>query len=273
MRDNQRGYANRENREERFGFGENWSRFLRHVDEPRIADAERSLASMLGVETLAGSRFLDIGCGSGLFSLAARRLGARVHAFDCDPRSVACAEELKQRHAKDDPEWTIEAGSILDRDYLASLGRFDIGYAWGVLHHTGAMWRALDNAADLIAHGGKLFIAIYNDQGWISSYWRQVKRLYNSSSILRPMIIVFHMPYLYGARFLVRALAGRPKVGRGMSLWHDMIDWLGGYPFEVARPDAIVNALHDKRFSPVLVKTCGRRHGCNEFVLFRAPRS
>ncbi len=50
------------------------------------------------METLAGNSFLDVGSGSGLFSLAAMRLGAdRVHSFDYDPQSVGCTKELKRR--------------------------------------------------------------------------------------------------------------------------------------------------------------------------------
>src|SRR4029079_13061254 len=104
-------------------------------------------------ESLDANTFLDIGCGSGLFSLVARRLGARVHSFDLDPQSVACAAELKRRYAPDDPDWTIERGSVLDGEYLASLGTFDVVYSWGVLHHTGQMGRAIDNAAARVARG------------------------------------------------------------------------------------------------------------------------
>ena len=164
---------------ERFRFGENWARFLSLLDERRIAGAERSLREMLEAETLAGQSFLDIGSGSGLFSLAARRLGARVHSFDYDPQSVACTSELRRRYFADDEDWKVEEGSALDEAYVRSLGEFDTVYSWGVLHHTGEMWRALDNARLPVREGGKLFVAIYNDTGTQSGRWKAIKRTYN----------------------------------------------------------------------------------------------
>src|SRR5690606_102989 len=126
-----------------------------------------------------GLRFLDIGSGSGLSSLAARRLGARVHSFDYDPESVACTAELRRRFFPGSPDWTVERGSALDAGYLRGLGSFDIVYSWGVLHHTGRMWEGLANAALPVAEGGRLFVAIYNDTGTQSRRWRWIKRTYN----------------------------------------------------------------------------------------------
>ena len=163
----------------RFAFGLNWAAFLETLDEERIGTACRSLQDMLGVTDLRGKSFLDVGSGSGLFSLAARRLGARVYSFDYDPQSVGCTEELRRRYFPSDGDWTVEPGSALDTDYLGRLGKFDIVYSWGVLHHTGAMWDALANVAPLVQEGGTLFIAIYNDQGKTSRRWLAVKRTYN----------------------------------------------------------------------------------------------
>lgn len=251
---------------ERFEFGVNWSQFLNVLNDDRIYMACASLKRMLGVDNLCGKSFLDIGSGSGLFSLAARRLGATVYSFDYDPKSVACTAELKRRYYPEDKNWVIEEGSVLDLDFLLPLGQFDVVYSWGVLHHTGAMWQALSNVPCLVRGGGNMFIAIYNDQGWQSKYWASVKRFYNIGMLGKWLMILLHLPYLLCARYVVRMLTGRLRGERGMSLWYDMLDWLGGYPFEVATPEQIVIFFRDKDFVLDNLKTCRGRLGCNEFV-------
>jgi SAM-dependent methyltransferase len=262
---------------ERFAFGENWRRFLSVLDDSRIRKAEDSLRQMLQVQDLTGKSFLDIGSGSGLFSLAAHRLGARVESFDYDPQSVSCALELRRRYFSGDTQWNIAEGSALDTAYLSSLGRFDVVYSWGVLHHTGAMWQALANAATLVAPAGKLFIAIYNDQGKISDRWRAVKRTYNrlpkGCRFLVTIPALVHLNWRAACKDLLKLrpfytwrLAGRQ---RGMSAWWDLIDWVGGYPFEVAKPEAIFDFYLRRGFSLTRLVTCGGSLGCNEFVFAR----
>jgi 2-polyprenyl-3-methyl-5-hydroxy-6-metoxy-1,4-benzoquinol methylase len=262
---------------ERFAFGANWYRFLSLLDDQRIAEAEGSLREMLGADRLDGLRLLDAGSGSGLFSLAARRLGATVHSFDFDPDSVACTRELKNRYFPNDPAWTIEQGSVLDPKYIATLGRFDVVYSWGVLHHTGAMWKAIDNVAALVDQGGRFFVSLYNDQGRISEFWRLVKKTYNEApSNLRPLFVgVFGVPLLLPTvlRGLVRGKSPRESLanrGRGMSVWHDLIDWVGGYPFEVAKPEQVFDFCRNRGLQLERLKTCGGRLGCNEFVFTRS---
>lgn len=264
---------------ERFEFGANWAQFLNVLNDERIALAEQSLRTMLGVSDLRGKRFLDIGSGSGLFSLVARRLGATVHSFDYDPQSVACTAELKRRYYPDDSGWIVEQGSALDKDYLHTFGQWDIVYSWGVLHHTGAMWQALENVTPLVRPGGTLFVAIYNYQRGMTPVWTWVKRAYNRlPNGLRWLVLGPALIRLWGPRTIYDLLRGKPfhtwrhyaeHNVRGMSAWRDVVDWVGGYPFEVAKPEEIFRFYRDRGFVLGNMVTCGGGLGCNEFVFVR----
>ncbi|MEO8378946.1 MAG: methyltransferase [Acidobacteriota bacterium] len=264
---------------DRFEFGRNWQQFLSVVDEGRVLRASDTLMEMLSVPSLDGKTFLDVGCGSGLFSLAARRLGARVHSFDYDADSVEATRALKLRYLPEDSSWTIERGSVLDRHFLEALPKFDVVYAWGVLHHTGAMWQALENVAACVKSEGQLFIAIYNDQGWMSRVWRRVKRLYNRLPGNTKLLLTVPYFLLYwGLKWIVDLTRFKPshswrtyRSNRGMSPWHDVVDWVGGYPFEVAKPDILFDYYSKRGFTLQRLVTCGGKLGCNEFV-FRKGR-
>ncbi|HZJ45487.1 MAG TPA: methyltransferase [Pyrinomonadaceae bacterium] len=263
---------------ERFAFGENWTRFLAVLDDKRIDEAVASLKDKLEIDSLEGKTFLDIGSGSGLFSLAARKLGARVHSFDFDPNSVACTAELKKRYFPGDNNWIVQEGSALDHEFVSSLGQFDIVYSWGVLHHTGQMWKGLENAAIPVAPDGKLFVAIYNDTGTQSLRWRWIKKTYNQlPRLLRsPFAMLAIAPDEMKSAIratiklrpdqYIRSWTNYDQNNRGMSRWHDIIDWVGGYPYEVATPEEIFDFYRKRGFTLTKLKSGKVGLGCNEFV-------
>jgi 2-polyprenyl-6-hydroxyphenyl methylase/3-demethylubiquinone-9 3-methyltransferase len=263
---------------DRFSFGKNWSHFLEHLTEARIEEAVISLQNNLNIKDLKGKVFLDIGSGSGLFSLAAFRLGANVHSFDYDQDSVKCTQYLKDTYAGSSGLWKVDQGSVLDESFLKTLPCADVVYSWGVLHHTGYMYKAFENVVHLVKPNGQLFIAIYNDQGIPSKGWKKIKKAYVDLPVLRPLIVGVCGLWLWKKRIgwgLIRY--GNPfkflkeygDQNRGMSIYYDLIDWVGGYPFEVATPDEIFNFFNPRGFELKKLKTCKGKLGCNEFVFQR----
>lgn len=257
----------------RFEFGENWTRFLSVVNETHIAMAQKKLAEAVG--DIRGKTFLDVGCGSGIHSLSAVRLGAaRVHSFDFDPKSVSCSREMKRRFTPD-PDWTIEQGSALNAEYLRSLGQFDIVYSWGVLHHTGDMWTALDLVT--IPQPKTLMIAIYHDDGSGSKFWKSFKRTYNRVwKPVRKIMEAAVFGWAWVRPFMLHPGKTRDRwkkyvEDRGMSPWYDVVDWAGGYPYEVARPEDIESFYRERGFKLTWSKLTGSG-GCNEFVFTRTDK-
>src|SRR3954470_16401378 len=156
-----------------FRFGQNWADYSKLVDDRRISDAVESVKGLVG--DLTGKSFLDIGSGSGLFSVSALRLGAsEVLATDIDEDSVATTRKLLSR--EDRGHWQAERISVFE---LAERlhDKFDVVYSWGVLHHTGAMWRAVDTAAGMVKPGGLFAFSLY-EKTPMCGFWTQEKRMY-----------------------------------------------------------------------------------------------
>lgn len=260
---------------ERFAFGKNWANFLTNLNEERIAEAVKSFTEKTGLSDMTGLTFLDAGSGSGLFSLAAYKLGAKVVSFDYDTDSVACTKYLKEKYCTDDAMWQVQQGSVLDQDFLKQFAKVDVLYSWGVLHHTGHMYEAFKNVSGMVKKDGTLFISINNDQGSTSAIWKKIKKTYSTTNIVTRTVLLFMCSIrLWGPKFVKDFLhSGNPlkswcayKENRGMSAWHDVVDWVGGYPFEVAKPEEVFNFFKEKDFQLEYLKTCAGGLGCNEFI-------
>ena len=259
----------------RFAFGENWRSFLARLDGARIAEAETALQWLVGRSRFDGLRFLDVGSGSGLSSLAARRLGANVVSFDYDVQSVDCTTQLRAKFFPNDAAWRVELGTILDRDYVAAIGQFDVVHAWGVLHHTGDLLRSIKNAALLVVPGGLLITALYRKTA-LCPLWAVEKRWYSRTSSSSQA----KARDLYtGLMRLAFAVTGRDfaayvsnyRSNRGMDFIHDVHDWLGGYPYESIRPNDAAQMFCAIGFEEIRTKVRGNSigvfgSGCDEYV-------
>jgi SAM-dependent methyltransferase len=227
----------------RFGFGRNWERFVRkHFSEERVELSRRALLDFLEMTDLSGKVFLDVGCGSGLHSLAALRSGAtHVVSFDRDPDAVRTARKLRDT-CPERERWTAISGSVLDEDFLRTIAPADIVYSWGVLHHTGEMWQALINSARLVKPSGLFYVALYQDRPYFErpmAFWIDVKLRYNNTGWFgkrRLELWYFWEFYLQRKMSTLPAFIKRVRAyrARGMEMYTDAVDWLGGWPFEVA---------------------------------------
>jgi 2-polyprenyl-3-methyl-5-hydroxy-6-metoxy-1,4-benzoquinol methylase len=258
-----------------FDFGENWSEFSVHALTPgHVLRARSAFTELTAGIPLAGRALLDIGFGQGLGLLSAASLGAKVHGCDINPK---CADVLVRNRKyfpdlNDTPSVTV--GSILDERTVARLRGigppegFAVVHSWGVLHHTGNMAQGIRNAASLVAPGGHLILALYN-RHWSSAAWRAIKYCYvNSPRWMQRLLIDLFYPVIYVAKWFVTGKNPK-RQERGMDFYYDVVDWVGGYPYEYGSQDEIVRALEPHGFA--LVKFIGARvpTGCNEFIFQR----
>ena len=259
--------------EQRFEFGKNWLDYIQqNYGEEVVQTSMNHILSFMGVENLNGNTFLDIGCGSGLHSVAALQAGAQsVHSFDYDPNSVAATQFVKQQAAMD-RDWKIEQGSVLDSEYMMKLPKFDIVYSWGVLHHTGAVWEALKNASETVKDGGRFYIALYAADVQIDptpEFWLDIKRRYVSAN----WFVRRYFDAWYIWRFMMnKNLKNLPvvfarmrshKKNRGMSMMTDIRDWLGGWPMEFVYDDEVIKYCERLGFELKNIKT---GEACSEYL-------
>lgn len=262
---------------DRFEFGKNWESFSRSIDDESIRRAEDRLANLLGTRDLSGRTFLDIGCGSGLHALAALRFGAaQVTAIDLDPNSVATTQAVLSKFWNRS-NFVVRQLSVFDLE-TASFGDFDIVYSWGVLHHTGNMPRAIQCAARRVKPGGLFAVALYGKTRYCG-IWTRIKRWYVNASPAEQARAEGWYVRLFGFYLLLRGKRLRTHIAnyknkRGMDFYHDVRDWIGGYPYESITPSELTHLLAAENLT-LLKQNVRKRSGLfgsgNDEYLFRKP--
>jgi len=261
---------------ERFEFGANWVNYIGKLSDERVAAARTSLNGFLPADLLKGASFLDIGSGSGLHSLAAVLDGANVTSFDFDPYSVSATTTMRDKFNINPANWTVLQGSVLDDEFVRRFSQFDIVYSWGVLHHTGNMWKAIENTLSLTKHQGYCFIAIYNKQGWKSRFWWYIKKIYNKlPKGLKNAYALLLGGFFQALNIVKYTLLLKPHIAinpllnyksrRGMSWFNDIIDWMGGFPYEYASVSELKDFFKTYGFELFKLKE-STSLGCNELL-------
>jgi 2-polyprenyl-6-hydroxyphenyl methylase/3-demethylubiquinone-9 3-methyltransferase len=247
-----------------FSFGENWKELNKTITRKEVESSKNDLGYWIGADKIKGANVIDIGSGSGLHSLSFIELGVEsLFSFDYDKHSVEATRSHWEQKGKPS-NWTVTHGSVLDDDFISTLGSYDIVYSWGVLHHTGNMWKAISNAATLVKPGGVFFITIYNDYNFERSIRDKTnynnagfigKKLLESKFILKEMLILLKSGK--------NPFAWNRKKERGMNVYRDIVDWLGGLPYEIANEDEMLQFGLNNGFS---LKRIWCKEACHYYV-------
>jgi 2-polyprenyl-6-hydroxyphenyl methylase/3-demethylubiquinone-9 3-methyltransferase len=135
---------------------------LHKFNPVRLAYIRDRLAAHFGrdakrLDSLAGLRVLDIGCGGGILSEPMARLGAAVVGADPSERNIAVAQQHAARSGL-----TIDYRNT-SAEALASAGeRFDAVLAMEVVEHVTDAGQFIAVAATMVKPGGLLFVATLN---------------------------------------------------------------------------------------------------------------
>lgn len=254
-----------------FDFGQNWVDFSsRALTHQKLDNARKDFHNLFSGIDMQKKHMLDIGFGQGISLLLACEAGAFVYGNDINPK---CREALKQTSniSGITANVPVITGSILDNSTVEMLKSsvpdesFDIVHSWGVLHHTGDMRRAISNAASLVKPGGYFICAIYN-RHITSKLWLFIKWFYcKAPSIVRSLMIAVMYPFIFAAKLAVTRKNPFHQM-RGMDFYYNVIDWVGGYPYEYASVNELIDIVSKHGFTCIKTIPAEVPTGCNEFV-------
>jgi 2-polyprenyl-6-hydroxyphenyl methylase/3-demethylubiquinone-9 3-methyltransferase len=221
-----------------FSFGFNWLDFVKKRMTTEIIgmhkDNLKNLYDQININ-LEGKSVFDIGCGSGLSSISFALLGCKhIVSMDIDSYSVQATNYTKDMFWKGNTRttWEIKQHSIME-DSIVPEQSFDIVYSWGVLHHTGDMWRAIRNSVKFVKPGGLFHVALYRSGAKLTKSLEEKYRFKLADKETK-----IKMLYDRAGQKIFNV-----KKGRGMNKFHDALDWLGGLPYEVCDPEVLFGWL------------------------------
>lgn len=256
----------------KFSFGKNWCDYVDKLTDDIVKIHKDNLFTYYTDYDFKDKSILDIGCGSGLSSLSFNILGCKsLLSIDVDPNSIIAAYKLKNNFKKlvlTECDWEIKEQSILDDNFVNNSRKFDLVYSWGVLHHTGDMWTAIDNASKLVNDGGILHLALYVSGNRYNDDL-MLKYLYNMTDENGKIKLIYDWLYYY---HISKNIDIFQINNRGMNKYNDCIDWLGGLPYEVCNPSVLDYFLEKKGFVKIFYKPALGQGG-NFICLYKKIKS
>jgi 2-polyprenyl-6-hydroxyphenyl methylase/3-demethylubiquinone-9 3-methyltransferase len=262
-----------------FDFGKNWFDFsMNALNAAKVVQAKRDFKALTAGIDIRGKSFLDIGFGQGLSLLTAAEMGAQVVGCEVNPR---CPDVLRRNQMRffaglRDKNIKFYVGSILDDTSVRDLrgytvnedGCYEVVHSWGVLHHTGDMRKGIQNVASLVRKPGYLILALYN-RHWSSPFWKYIKWIYcHSPKWMQEALITFFYPVIYSAKWIVTK-QNPAEMNRGMDFYYDVVDWVGGYPFEYVSIKEVKTLMTHLGFEMIRMIPARVPTGCNQFVFQR----